>query len=257
MGFELTVACITVAGNELALCAVNHVEKITRDDLAVLLDKALDRVVNLTSKVLYSEASRSVLSHEVATSSNANLLGLEHVGLAVEEVLESQVVDALSSSVVEQLVERRASGGLLAETGEIHNGNSVSNGLLGGTKTLVDGLKDPSDKKRVQCSCQLASMSTSAVGVEHNCDTLPMNHLRLVTQSSLQVGSAHAEESGNNAKNILVLNRSDGGTTLVGETTTVVASSTGLTGRLELELANVKNTGENLADLSNFSTRKL
>jgi hypothetical protein len=199
------------AGNKLALGAVNHVEKITGDDFTVLLDKTLDGIVNLTSKVLDSEAGGGVLGQEVATrqlglgradldssilavkassegleelhirsvtsglvvedaektiaglqntsnsigvvevagSSNTDLFGLQHISLAVEEVLESEVIDALGSGIVEELVKSRSSGGLLAETGEIDDRHGVSNRLLGSTEALINGFEDPGNKKRV------------------------------------------------------------------------------------------------------------
>ncbi|KAI6770920.1 hypothetical protein HG531_009775 [Fusarium graminearum] len=307
------------ASNKLALGTVDHVEEITRDDFAVLLDKSLDRVVNLTSKVLDSEASRSVLSQEVATwqlglgradlnssvlaieassegleklhvrsvasglvvedaeetvarlqdtsnsirvvevagSSDTDLLRLQHISLAVEKVLKSQVVDALSSSIVKKLVEGRSGGSLLAETGEIDDRDSVSNRLLGGTKALVNGLENPGNKKRVQCSCKLSSVGASTVGVKHDGDTFSVNHLGLVTQSSLKVGRADTKEGRNNAEDILVLHGCDSSTTLVRETTTVITSNAGLASCLKLKLANVKNTGENLADLSDLGTGEL
>jgi len=73
----------------------------------------------------------------------------------------------------------------------------------------------------------------------------------------LKVGSAHTKEGRNNAENILVLDSSDSGATLVGETTAVITSHAGLASCLKLELTDVKDTGKNLADFSNLSTRKL
>jgi len=284
------------AGNKLALSAVNHVEEIARDDLAVLFDETLDGVINLTSKVLDGEDSRCVLSHEVASRklslgradldssvlaietsskslkelhicsvssslvienakktvaglqdasnsvrvieiagrSNADFLRLQHISLAVEEVLESKVVNALGSSIVEKLVERRASGSLLAETGEIDDRDSVGNGLLGSTKSLVNGLKNPSHKKRVKCSGKLSGVSTSTVRVEHNSNTFSVDHLGLVAQSGLEVSGADTKESSDDAENILVLDSSNGCTTLVRETTTIIASDAGLASCLKL-----------------------
>jgi len=127
------------------------------------------------------DTSDSVGVVEVAGSSNANLFRLKHIGLAVEEVLKSQVVDALGGGIVEELVEGRSSGRLLAETREVDNRDSVSNRLFRGTKALVDSLENPCNKQGVQCSGKLSCMGTSTVRVKHNRNTFSVNHLGLVT----------------------------------------------------------------------------
>ena len=201
--------------------------------------------------------SNSVRVVEVAGSSNADLFRLQHIGLAVEEVLKSQVVNALGGGIVEELVEGRSSGRLLAETREVDNGDSVSNRLFRSAKALVDSLKDPCNKQRVECSGKLSCVGTSTIRVKHDGNTFSVNHLGLVTESCLKIGSAHTKEGRNDAENILVLDSSDGRATLVGETTAVIASDAGLASCLKLELADVEDTGKNLADFSNLSTGKL
>jgi hypothetical protein len=100
-------------------------------------------------------------------------------------------------------------------------------------------------------------VGTSTIGIKHDGNTFSVNHLGLVTQSGLKVSSANTKEGRNDAENILVLNGCDSGATLMGETTAVITSNAGLASCLELKLTNVKNTGENLADLGNLSTGKL
>ncbi|KAL0769411.1 hypothetical protein CaCOL14_008719 [Colletotrichum acutatum] len=235
------------AGDKLALGRVDHVEQITGNDLAVLLNNVLDGVVDLAGKVLNGKEGIRVLGVKVAAGQSgvgraggdgrvlalealaqtleelhvgtvsaclvvedaeqavsrleqtpdgvrvvkvargrhADLLVLQHVCLAVEEVLQGEVVEGLAGGVVEQLVERRVGGRLLGKAGEVNNGNGVGDAVLGCAESLVDGLDNVGHQERVESAGELVGVRAGAGGVQHDGDSLLVNHLGLVGESGL------------------------------------------------------------------------
>src|SRR5687767_11825241 len=100
-------------------------------------------------------------------------------------------------------------------------------------------------------------MGTSTNGVKHDRDAFLVYHLGFVSKSLLKLTSANSEKGGNNGKHILVPDAGESGASLVREATAVVASRTGVAGGFELELADVKYGGENLANLGNIAPWEL
>ncbi len=194
---------------------------------------------------------------EVARGGHRHLLRLEHVGLAIEEVVQGEVVQRLVGGVGQELVKSRAGRGLLLKAGEVDDGHGVSNGVLGSAEALVDALDDKRGEERVQGAGQLVGVAAGARGVEHDRHPLLVDHLRLVAQGGLELGGADAQEGGDNAENILVLDGGGSLGALVGETAAVVARHGGARGGLELELANVQDAGQDLADLGNLAAGEL
>lgn len=205
----------------------------------------------------FEHALDSIGVIKVRGRGDADFFGLEHLGLAVKEVVEGDIVESLGGGVVEQLVENRSGRALLDEAREVDNGDCVGNVLLGSTETLVGRFHDPGDEQGVQGPGELVGMGTSAGGVKHDGNALLLDHSRLVTESGLQIVGVDAEEGSDNGKNLLVLDSGKGVAALVREATTVATNGAGVVGRLEVELTDVENGSEDLADLGNVIAGEL